>query len=164
MSALWMLAALASLGTGVMGERILRIRARRQSDKLAALTERLEIYANYGKLAAVRRAETEETLTALERDIAAAESEIQTLRSAAEDAAASLPAEFHCVDRVARSGGPLWFVAVEALDASAPWSGVRHYAVAADSAEEARKRVTERHPSTTAFAIAAAAPLVLPER
>ncbi|MBK1836433.1 hypothetical protein JHL17_03325 [Azospirillum sp. YIM B02556] len=164
MTVVWVLGAVTSLGIGLLGERILGIRARRQSEKLAALKERLGVYANYAKLAAVRRAETEETLAGLRGEMAEAESEILSLQSAMADDDALAPMEFHCVDRVARSGGPLWYVAVEALDATAPWTGMRTYAVAADSAEEARKRIVERHPSPTAFAISPAAPLSLPER
>lgn len=164
MTIVWIMGAVASLGAGLLGERFLGIRARRQSEKLAALKERLDVYANYAKLAAVRRAETEETLAGLRREVAEAEGEILSLQSAVTDEAALAPMEFHCVERVARSGGPLWYVAVEALDATAPWSGVRHYAVAADTAEDARKRIVERYPSPTAFAISPAAQLVLPER
>ncbi len=164
MTALWMLGAMTGLGIGLLGERILGRRAARQSARLAALNERLDVYANFAKLAAVRRAETEETLASLRREAAEAEGEIGALQTAATDDAALTATEFHCVDRVARAGGPLWHVAVEALDATAPWTGVRHYAVAAENAEEARKRIGERHPSSTAFAIAPAAPLVLPDR
>ncbi|PWC85569.1 hypothetical protein [Azospirillum sp. TSO5] len=163
MTIVWLLGAVTSLGVGMLGERILGIRARRQSEKLTALKERLEVYANYAKLAAVRRVEAEETLAGLRREVAAVEGEILSLQSVVTDDSALAPMEFHCVDRVARSSGPLWYVAVEALDATAPWTGVRTYAVAAESAEDARKRITERHPSPTAFAISPAAPLVLPE-
>ncbi|MBY6260465.1 hypothetical protein EI613_00805 [Azospirillum sp. 412522] len=164
MNVVWVLGAVTSLGIGMLAERILGIRARRQSEKLTALKERLNVYANYAKLAAVRRVEAEETLAALHREMAEVEGEIQSLQSAATDDTALAPMEFHCVDRVARSSGPLWYVAVEALDATAPWSGIRTYAVAAESAQEARKRIVERHPSPTAFTISPAAPLVLPER
>lgn len=164
MTILWVLGAVASLGAGVVAERFLGIRARRQSQKLAALKERLDVYANYAKLAAVRRAETEETLASLRREVAEMEGEILSLQSAVTDEAALAPMEFYSVDRVTRSGGPLWYVAVEALDATAPWSGVRHYAVAADTAEDARKRIVERYPSPSSFAISPAAQLVLPER
>ncbi|KAA0598025.1 hypothetical protein J2848_005562 [Azospirillum lipoferum] len=164
MSIAWVLGAVTSLVIGLLGERILGIRARRQSEKLAALKERLDVYANYAKLASLRRAETEETLAGLHREAAEMESEILSLQSAVTDDAALTPMEFYCVDRVARSGGPLWYVAVEALDATAPWAGIRTYAVAAESAEDARKRITERHPSPTSFAISPAVPLVLPER
>ncbi|CAO3415155.1 hypothetical protein [Azospirillum endophyticum] len=164
MTVVWVLGAVTSLGIGLLGERILGIRARRQSEKLAALKERIGVYANYAKLAAVRRVETEETLAGLRGEMAQAEGEILSMQSAMADDDALAPMEFHCVDRVARSGGPLWYIAVEALDATAPWTGVRTYAVAADSAEEARKRIVERHPSPTAFAISPAAPLSLPER
>ncbi|WP_042695377.1 hypothetical protein [Azospirillum sp. B506] len=164
MSIVWIFGSVTSLLIGLLGERILGIRARRRSEKLAALRERLDVYANYAKLASVRRLETEELLAGLRREAAEVEGEILSLQSAVTDDAALTPMEFHCVDRVARSDGPLWYVAVEALDTAAPWTGIRTYAVAADSAEEARKRITERHPSPTSFAISPAAQLVLPER
>lgn len=164
MSIAWVLGAATSLVIGLLGERILGIRARRQTEKLTALKERLDVYANYAKLASVRRAETEETLAGLHREAAEVEGEILSLQSAVTDDDALTPMEFYCVDRVARSSGPLWYVAVEALDATAPWSGIRTYAVAAENAEDARKRITERHPSPTSFAISPAIPLVLPER
>ncbi|PWC34224.1 hypothetical protein [Azospirillum sp. TSO35-2] len=165
MNSLWLLVALVSLGVGLLGERILRIRAKRQNDKLAALNERLDVYANYGKLAALRRAEAEESLAALREESTQVEADIQARQAALADDAALAPMEFHCVDRIARGAdGPLWYVAVEALDRTAPWTGVRHYAIAAASADEARKRIQERHPTAAAFAIAPATPLVLPER
>ncbi|BAI73075.1 hypothetical protein AZL_024370 [Azospirillum sp. B510] len=164
MSMLWVLGSVTALLIGLLGERFLGRRASRQSKKLDALKERLEVYANYGKLAALRRAEAEETLSELRREMAEVVGEILSLQSAATDDAALAPMVFHCIDRVARSGGPLWYVAVEALDAGAAWSGMRAYAVAADSAEEARKRITERYPSPTSFAISPAAQLTLPER
>lgn len=164
MSPVWLLGAVTSLVIGVLAERILGIRARRQSEKLTALKERLNVYANYAKLASVRRVEAEETLAGLRREAAEVEGEILSLQSAVTDDAALTPMEFYCVDRVARSSGPLWYVAVEALDATAPWTGIRTYAIAADSAEDARKRIVERHPSPTAFTISPAVPLVLPER
>ncbi|ANC92208.1 hypothetical protein A6A40_10020 [Azospirillum humicireducens] len=164
MSIVWVMGAVASLAVGLLAERILGIRARRQSEKLTALKERLDVYANYAKLATVRQVEAEETLAGLRREAAEVEGEILSLQSAATGDDALTPMEFYCVDRVARPGGPLWYVAVEALDATAPWSGIRTYAVAAESAEDARRRIVERHPSPTAVTISPAIPLVLPER
>lgn len=136
MTILWTLVTLAALVAGVMGERVLRLRANRQTEKLTALTERLDVYANYGKLAALRRMEAEETLGKLREEVATAEEELkskQTVVRAAEDPSPTL---FHCADRVPRAEGPLWSVAVEAKGDGAPWTGVRHYAVVADSPEE----------------------------
>lgn len=164
MTILWLLAALAALAAGAFGERRLRVRAIRQTERLKALTERLAVYANYNKLAAVRRLDAEETLAALVQKVADAEAELKSLRADAEASDAQAPMEFHCIDRVPRSEGPLWYVAVEALDATAPWSGVKHYALVADDPGEARKRIQERHPAPASFAIGQPVALILPDR
>ncbi len=164
MMILWLLAAFATLGLGALGERRLRVRANRLSDKLAAMIQRLDVYANYNKLAAIRRLEAEETLAELRRQVAEAEAELKTLDAEEKASHGSAPTEFHCFDRVPRSEGPLWYVAVEALDSKAPWTGVKHYVLVAEEPAEIRKRIQERHPSPSGFAIGQPAPLILPDR
>lgn len=94
MSPVWLLGAVTSLVIGVLAERILGIRARRQSEKLTALKERLDVYANYAKLASVRRVEAEETLAGLRREAAEVEGEILSLQSAVTGDDALTPMEF----------------------------------------------------------------------
>ncbi len=161
MNMLWLLATLLTLAFGSLGERQLRTRADRQNAKLRALSERLDVYDNYNKLAAVRRAEIEETLTALGHDIANAQADVNDLQNALVAAESQAPMEFHCFDRVARADGQLWYVAVEALDDKAPWTGVKHYALVAETADDARRRILERHPTPSGFAIGQPVPLPL---
>jgi hypothetical protein len=164
MTMLWLLATMLTLGFGVMGERYLRVRADRQTAKLKALVERLDVYDNYNKLAAVRRAEIEEALSAVKHEVATAQTEVRGHQSALEAVESQAPLEFHCFDRVARADGQLWYVAVEALDDKAPWTGVKHYALVADNAEDARRRIQERHPTSGSVAIGPPTPLTLPDR
>ncbi|CAO3413257.1 hypothetical protein [Azospirillum doebereinerae] len=161
---LWSLIATSALAVGLLGERYLRIHANRLSEKLTALVERLDVYANYGKLAALRRIESEETVAKLREQVAAAEAEVKAMQADADSNDGTAPMVFHCADRVPRSEGPLWYVAVEAKDGTAPWTGVKHYALVADTPDEARKRIQERHPSPAGFAIGPALPLILPDR
>ncbi|WP_298374402.1 hypothetical protein [Azospirillum sp.] len=161
MTMLWLLATLLTLGFGALGERYLRVRADRQNAKLKALVERLNVYDNYNKLATLRRAEVEETLSALNEEVAAAQADVRGRQSALEAVESQAPLEFHCFDRVPRADGQLWYVAVEALDDKAPWIGVKHYALVAETPEEARRRIQERHPTPSSFAIGQPTPLSL---
>ena len=159
-----LLVTLATLALGAFGERYLRERANRQSDKLKALSERLDVYVNYNKLAAVRKLEADETLADLRQQVAEAEAELKRLQAGIDAAEGQAPMEFYCFDRVPRADGALWYIAVEALDRTVPWTGVKHYALVAESADEARKRIQERHPAPASFAIGPATPLSLPTR
>ncbi len=161
---LWLLATFVTLGLGVLGERRLRTRATRQAEKLKALVERQNVYTNYNKLAGVRRIEAEETLNALRQEVTDAEAAVRGQQSELEAAEGQAPMEFHCFDRLPRAEGQLWYVAVEALDKKAGWSGVKHYALVAETPDDARKRIQERHPSPSGFAIAQPMMLSLPER
>lgn len=145
----------------IVGGR-LRSRYRRQRERLMTLNERLEVYRNYNKLAVVRREEAHEMLGKLRRQLAEEEEDLRRLAAQPKEpdpTAATIA--YHVFDRIAGRRGSVWHVAVEASEKAVAWTGVRHYAVTGETAEEARKRVQDRHPAMSGFTVGKAVPLDL---
>lgn len=166
MTFVWAFIAFSVLLLGFMVERNLRALDKRHSDRLFALQERLEVYRNYNKLAAVRRGEAQEALTKLRKELADEEAEMRRLTAYLAEPAASADGEnggferFYVFDRIVGRSGTIWHIAVEARD-NVPWTGVKNYVIVADSAEDARKRVQDRHPAMSGFAVGPAIPFPL---
>lgn len=165
MTFVWIFVAFSFLLVGALMERSLRALHKKHSDRLAALQERLEVYRNYNKLAAVRRGEAKDALTKLHKELADEEAELRRLSADVEPPAESSGEKseferFYVFDRIVGRSGAIWHVAVEARD-DIPWTGVKNYVIVADTAEDARKRVQDRHPAMSGFAVGPANPLLL---
>lgn len=160
MSLIWLFIALSVLLLGVMVERRLRALYTRQSDRLVALQERLAVYRNYNRLATLRRDEAQETLSDLRKQMADEEEELKRLATPTEPVAEGPERfeKFYVFDRTAGRTGKIWHVAVEARDGVA-WEGVKNYVIVAETPEDARKRVQDRHPTISGFVVSPAMPL-----
>ncbi|AWK88733.1 hypothetical protein [Azospirillum thermophilum] len=161
MIVVWSITIIVFLLIGsIVGGR-LRSRYRHQRERLRTLNERLEVYRNYNKLAVVRREEAHEMLGKLRRQLAEEEEDLRRLAAQPKEPDPEAAISYHVFDRIAGRRGTVWHVAVEASEKAAAWTGVRHYAVTGETAEEARKRVQDRHPAMSGFTVGKAVPLDL---
>lgn len=160
MSGIWLFVAFSFLVIGVMAERRLRVIYKRQSDRLVALQERLSVYRNYNRLATLRHDEAQESLNELRKQMADEQEELKRLAVDTEPAqpVPEIFEKFYVFDRTAGRTGKIWHVAVEARD-GVPWEGVKNYVIVAETPEEARKRVQDRHPTISGFVVSPAMPL-----
>ena len=120
------------------------------------LRDRTETFANYIKLAGARVVEAEERRKELADEAAAHRKTIDDAREAAIRRPDAPSREFHVFDRVAGRKGDVWAVVVESRAEGAPWSGIRHYVVVAETPEDARTRVRDRFPSISGFSVSEA--------
>lgn len=137
----------------VMARQRLRGQILRLKDRREQLAERHETFVNYSKLASVRIAEGEAQRDELKAQIAERRAAIE--QSVVQAITADRPTStYYVFDRVAGRKGRIWAVHVECTLDDGPWAGTRAYVVVAETAEDARSRVSDRFPQKSSFSLA----------